>query len=56
MFVLPSTGFEPTPLIHCSAIRLALRPAPQTTQPHPLIYINIYIYIHVVSIIASMHG
>ena len=27
-FVLPSTGFEPTPLIHCSTIRLALRPAP----------------------------
>jgi hypothetical protein len=21
-------GFEPTPLIHCSTIRLALRPAP----------------------------
>ena len=35
--VLPSTGFEPTPLIHCSTIRLALRPAP-------------YIYIHVYSI------
>ena len=27
-FVLPSTGFERTPLIHCSTIRLALRPAP----------------------------
>jgi hypothetical protein len=27
-FVLPSTGFEPTPLIHCSTIRLALRPSP----------------------------
>ena len=27
-FVLPSTGFEPTPLLHCSTIRLALRPAP----------------------------
>ena len=26
-FVLPSTGFELTPLIHCSTIRLALRPA-----------------------------
>ena len=26
--VLPSTGFELTPLIHCSTIRLALRPAP----------------------------
>jgi hypothetical protein len=26
--VLPSTGFEPTPLLHCSIIRLALRPAP----------------------------
>jgi hypothetical protein len=25
-FVLPSTGFELTPLIHCSTIRLALRP------------------------------
>ena len=36
IFVLPSTGFEPTPLIHCSTIRLALRPAPQTTRPHPL--------------------
>jgi hypothetical protein len=28
MFVLPSTGFEPTPLLHFSTIRLALRPAP----------------------------
>jgi hypothetical protein len=28
VFVLPSTEFEPTPLIHCSTIRLALRPAP----------------------------
>ena len=36
IFVLPSTGFEPTPLIHCSTIRLALRLAPQTTRPHPL--------------------
>jgi hypothetical protein len=27
-FVLPSTGFEPTPLLHCSTICLALRPAP----------------------------
>jgi hypothetical protein len=36
MFVLPSTGFEPTLLIHCSTIRLALRPAPYTTRPHPL--------------------
>ena len=41
IFVLPSTGFAPTPLIHCSTIRLALRPAPQTTGPHPL---PIYIY------------
>ena len=22
IFVLPSTGFEPTPLLHCSTIRL----------------------------------
>ena len=36
IFVLPSTGFEPTPLLHCSAIRLALHPAPQTTRLHPL--------------------
>ena len=36
IFVLPSTGFELTPLIHCSTIRLALHPAPQTTRPHPL--------------------
>ena len=28
IFVLPSTGFELTPLIYCSTIRLALRPAP----------------------------
>jgi hypothetical protein len=28
IFVLPSTGFELTPLIHCSTIRLAIRPAP----------------------------
>jgi putative hemolysin len=27
-FVLPSTGFELTPLIHCSAIRVALHQAP----------------------------
>ena len=40
--VLPSTGFELTPLIHCSTIRLALRPAPKTTRPHPL---PIYIYV-----------
>jgi hypothetical protein len=26
--VLPSTGFDLTPLKHCSTIRLALRPAP----------------------------
>ena len=36
IFVLPSTGFELTPLIHCCTIRLALRPAPLTTRPHPL--------------------
>ena len=42
IFVLPSTGFEPTPLLHCSTIRLALRPAPQTTRLHPL---PIYIYV-----------
>ena len=35
-FVLHSTGFEPTPLTHCSTIRLPLRPVPQTTRPHPL--------------------
>ena len=34
--VPPSTGPEPTPLLHCSTIRLALRPAPQTTRLHPL--------------------
>ena len=28
IFVLPSTGFELTPLIHCSTNRLALCPAP----------------------------
>jgi hypothetical protein len=27
IFVLPSTGFEPTPLIHCSTNRLVLCPA-----------------------------
>ena len=36
-----STGFELTPLIHYSTIRVTLRPAPQTTRPHPL---PIYIY------------
>ena len=41
IFVLPSAEFDPTPLIHCSTIRLALRPAPQTTLPH--IYI-IFMY------------
>ena len=30
---IPSTGFELTPLIHCSTILLALRPAPWTTLP-----------------------
>ena len=34
-FVLPSTGFELSPLIHYSTILLALRPASQTTRPHP---------------------
>ena len=42
--VLPSTGFEPTLLIYCSTIRLALRPAPQTTRLHPLPYICIQIH------------
>ena len=42
IFVLASMGFEPIPLIHCSTIRLALCPAPQTTRPHPL---PIYIYL-----------
>ena len=28
VFVLPSTGFELKPLIHCSTNRLALCPAP----------------------------
>ena len=36
IFVLPSTGFEFTPLIHCSNNRLALCPAPQTTRSHSL--------------------
>ena len=57
-FVLPSTGFETTPLIHCSTIRLALRPAPQTTRPHPLpIYIHTYMYLYVLNsfIETSMH-
>ena len=35
-FVLPTTGFELTLLIHCSTNRLVLCPAPQTTRPHPL--------------------
>jgi hypothetical protein len=35
-FFLPSTWFELTPLIHCNTIRLALRPAPYATRPHPL--------------------
>ena len=43
IFVLPSTGFEPTPLIHCSTIRLALRPAPSTTST-PYIYICTRVY------------
>ena len=34
--VLPLTGFELTPLIHCSPNRLALCPAPSTTWSHPL--------------------
>ena len=48
IFVLPSTGFEPTPLIHCSTIRLALRPAHSTTSTpyiykYNKIYPNVYI-------------
>ena len=34
--VFASTGLDLTPLIHCSTIRLVLRPAPLTTRPHPL--------------------
>jgi hypothetical protein len=34
--ILPLTGFELTPLIHCSTNRFALCPAPYTTRPHPL--------------------
>jgi hypothetical protein len=34
--ILPLTGFELTPLIHCSTNRLALCPAPYTTRPHQL--------------------
>ena len=44
--VLPSTGFELTPLIHCSIIRLALRPALYTTRPHPLIYLIWFIVLN----------
>jgi hypothetical protein len=40
IFVLPSTGFELTPLIHCSTNRFTLRPVPWTTRPHPL-YISL---------------
>jgi hypothetical protein len=36
IFILPLTGFELTPLIHCRTNRLALCPAPYTTRPHPL--------------------
>jgi hypothetical protein len=32
IFVLPSTGFELTPLIHCSTNCLALCPVPSTTS------------------------
>ena len=35
-FVLPLTGFELTPLIHCSTNHLAVCPAYQTTRPYPL--------------------
>ena len=35
--VLSSTEFELTPFMHCSTIRLALRPAPQTIRLHPLL-------------------
>ena len=31
-FVLPSTVFELTPLMHCGTIRLVLRPVPSTTS------------------------
>ena len=41
--VLPSTGFELTPLIHCSTIRLALCPPPQTTRPHTHIYCILFL-------------
>ena len=36
MFVLPSTGFELTPLINCNTNRLALCPGLKTTRSHPL--------------------
>ena len=36
MFVLPSTGFELTPLINCNNNRLALYPGLKTTRSHLL--------------------
>jgi hypothetical protein len=36
MFVLPSTGFELTPLINCNTNRLALYPGLKTTRSHLL--------------------
>jgi hypothetical protein len=36
IYILLLTGFELTPLIHCSTNRFALLPAPYTTRPHPL--------------------
>ena len=41
IFVLPSTGFELTPLIHCSAAA----PKPYVQRPRPLDHIRSIIYI-----------
>ena len=51
---LPSTGFELTPLIHCSTIRLALCPAPSTTSTRPHFYIAKPA--HVVTFFLSCHS
>ena len=52
IFVLPSTGFELTPLIHCSTIRLALHPAPSTTD----VYIYIYVWLKPITVFGVFDG
>ena len=55
--VLPSTGFELTPLIHCSTICLDLRPAPlEHSATSAILYIFIYIYTNSILVLQYING